>query len=34
MITNTAVLQEGYILLNKIGEKIRGEEILYSVTVT
>ena len=34
LITNTRVLKNGYILLNKIGEKIRGEEILYSVTVT
>lgn len=34
LITNTSILSDGYILLNKIGEKIRGEEILYSVTVT
>lgn len=34
LITNTKILEDGYILLNKIGEKIRGEEILYSVTVT
>lgn len=34
MILNKTVLRDGYILLNKIGEIIRGEEILYSVTVT
>ena len=34
MILNTKVLEDGYILLNEIGEKIRGEQILYSVTIT
>lgn len=33
-ITNTAILSDGYILLNKIGEIIRGAEIMYSVTFT
>lgn len=34
MITNQSVLTDGYILLNKIGEIIRAEEIYYSITVS
>lgn len=34
MITNQSVLVDGYVLLNKIGETIRAEEIYYSVTVS
>ena len=34
MINNKVILTEGYILLNKIGETIRGEEIFYSITVS
>lgn len=34
MINNKVILTEGYTLLNKIGETIRGEEILYSITVS
>lgn len=34
MITNQQVLVDGYILLNKIGEIIRAEEIFYSITVS
>ena len=33
-INNQLVLTEGYTLLNTIGEKIRGEEILYSITMS
>lgn len=32
--TSEKVLKDGYILLNEIGETIRGEPLLYSVTVT
>lgn len=34
MINNKQILTEGYVLLNKIGETIRGEEVLYSVTIS
>ena len=34
MINNKVILTEGYTLLNKIGETIRGEEIFYSITVS
>lgn len=34
MITNQSILIDGYILLNKIGEIIRAEEITYSITVS
>lgn len=34
LIEGRDVLQSGYVLLNKIGEQIRGEEITYSVTIT
>lgn len=34
MITNQSILTDGYVLLNKIGEIIRAEEIYYSVTVS
>lgn len=34
MINNKVILTEGYILLNKIGETIRGEKIFYSITVS
>lgn len=34
MIDNKQILTEGYVLLNKIGETIRGEEVLYSVTIS
>ena len=33
-INNQLILTEGYTLLNTIGEKIRGEEILYSITMS
>lgn len=33
-LTNNAILTDGYILLNTIGETLRGEEIVYSITVT
>lgn len=33
-ILNQAVLLDGYELLNRIGETIRAEQILYSITVT
>ena len=33
-ITNKSIFIDGYKLLNKIGETIRGEEIVYSVTVS
>lgn len=33
-IKNDVILNDGYILLNKIGEQIRGEEIFYSITTT
>lgn len=34
MIDNKTILTDGYVLLNKIGETIRAEEIYYSVTVS
>lgn len=34
MITNQSILTDGYVLLNKIGETIRAEEIYYSITVS
>ena len=34
MISNQSILIDGYILLNKIGETIRGREIMYSITVS
>lgn len=34
MITNQSILVDGYVLLNKIGETIRAEEIFYSITVS
>lgn len=34
MITNQTILLDGYVLLNKIGETIRAEEIYYSITVS
>lgn len=34
MIEGKRLLQEGYVLLNQIGEQIRGEEVTYSVTIT
>lgn len=34
MINNKVILTEGYTLLNKIGETIRGEEIFYSITIS
>ena len=34
MISNQSILRDGYILLNKIGETIRAEEIFYSITVS
>ena len=33
-LLNKTILQDGYILLNKIGEIVRGETIKYSITVT
>lgn len=33
-LNNRSILTEGYILLNKIGETLRGEEIIYSITIT
>lgn len=33
-LTNSAILTDGYVLLNKIGETLRGEELIYSITVT
>lgn len=33
-LMNQSLMTEGYVLLNQIGESLRGEEILYSVTVT
>lgn len=33
-INNEQILTEGYVLLNQIGEIIRGEEIFYSVTLS
>ena len=34
LILNNVILKDGYVLLNKIGETIRGEEIKYSITVS
>ena len=34
LILNKAILTDGYILLNEIGETIRGEEIKYSITAS
>ena len=34
LITGESILRDGYLLLSSIGEIIRGEEILYSITVT
>lgn len=33
-LMNQSLMTEGYVLLNQIGESLRGEEILYSVTIT
>ena len=33
-LMNQSLMTEGYALLNQIGESLRGEEILYSVTIT
>jgi hypothetical protein len=33
-INNKEILWEGYKLLNEIGETLRGEEIMYSITFT
>ena len=33
-LMNQSLMTEGYVLLNQIGESLRGEEILYSITIT
>lgn len=33
-ISNQVILKEGYILLNEIGENIRGQKITYSITMS
>ena len=34
LLSQKSLLSDGYILLNKIGERIRGETILYNITIS
>jgi hypothetical protein len=33
-VSDEKILKNGYVLLNEIGETVRGEELFYSITVT